>query len=266
MKYNPEALPPRVLLMGESTSGKTGSVAQLANAGYRILLHDFDSNARVIGNYLKPGHADIFIRSYDVARLTNTGILDKGAEVNKAAVKQMNEFYKMLQHWKTDTEDLGPSKNLTAKDVIVIDSGTFLGELLLLASPEHPEANKHAPTQYRIAGSWYRNILNQLTSNLTGASVLLLTHIQQTGEKDDQGRIIGKARDIPIGVGEKMSKQMTNYFSDVWLLEVQRDGARRIRTLANDRIPLRTSAPNLIKSEEPFDIASIFNRLITRKE
>jgi hypothetical protein len=264
MKYSPEAQPPRVLMMGESTAGKTGSIAQLANAGYRILLHDFDSNSRVIGNFLDKGAADnIYIKTYDVARLTNTGILDAGQAVTKAAVAQMNDFYKMLQHWKTETEDLGPSKDLTANDVIVIDSATFLGELLLLASPAHPEANKHTPTQYRIAGAWYRNVLNQLTSTLTGASVLVLAHIMQTGDKDDQGRIIGKARDIPIGIGEKMSKTMTNYFTDVWQLEVQRDGSRRINTAATDRIPLRTSRPNTISKQEPFDLASLFSRLRT---
>jgi len=58
-KFNDAALPPRILLCGEAASGKTGSLAQLANAGYRIMIHDFDANTRVIGSYLKPDAADV---------------------------------------------------------------------------------------------------------------------------------------------------------------------------------------------------------------
>lgn len=261
-KYEVSKLPPRILICGESASGKTGSIAQLANAGYRILLHDFDQNSRVIGSYLKPGHADVFIKTYDVARLTNAGLMGGSKEVQVAAVKQMNEFYKMLKHWKTDTEDLGPSSNLTNKDVIVVDSGTFMGELCLLASHEHPEANKHLPTMYRIAGQFYASILDYLTGASISASVVMLTHIMQTGDKDDQGKIVGKSRDIPVGVGEKLSKRMPQYFSDNWRLDVGRSGERTFATGATDKMSLRTSAPDKIKAVEPFDLASMMNRLI----
>jgi hypothetical protein len=261
-KFEQGKMPPRVLICGESASGKTGAIAQLANAGYRILLFDFDQNSRVIGSYLKEGHADIFVKTLNAARLTNAGVLGGAKESQQTAVKQMNEFYKMLQHWKTPEEDLGPSKDLSPKDVIVIDSGTFLAELCLMAAYEHPDANKHTPTIYRIAGQFYASILDYLTGSNVGASVVVLTHIMQTGDKDDQGRIVGKARDIPVGVGEKMSKRMSQYFSDIWKLEVGRSGERTFQTGATDKMSLRTSAPHKIKATEPFDLASMFNRLL----
>ena len=52
-KLTDTAMPPRILLCGEAASGKTGALAQLANAGYRIMIHDFDQNTRVIGSYLR---------------------------------------------------------------------------------------------------------------------------------------------------------------------------------------------------------------------
>jgi len=263
MKYNEKAnSPPRVLVYGEPASGKTGMIAQLANAGYRILLHDFDQNARVIGSYLKPGHADIYIKSYEVAKLAGTSIFDGGkVDVNKLAVAELRVFTQMLERWKADGDDLGPAADLTAKDIVVIDSGTFLGELLLMAAREDPEAKRDGRSLYNVAGNYYGAILDFLCGKRMGASVLMLTHLMQTGEKDDKGNFVGKTRDIPVAIGEKMSKRMPTYFSDIWHLEVDRGGNRKFNTAATSQAGLRTSAPDKIKAIEPFDVASMFNRL-----
>lgn len=262
MKFEATRLPPRVLIYGEPASGKTGALAMLANAGYRLLIHDMDQNARVIGSFLKPGHGDIYINTYAVAKVTNTNLFAGKSDAPQAALKEMRRFCQQLEHWKTDTEDLGPSSNLTAKDVIVIDSGTFLGDLLLMAAKADPEANRDARKQYGIAGEYYAAILDYLTGNKVGASVIVLTHITQTGEKDPQGNFIGKPRDIPVAIGEKMSKRMPTYFSDIWRLEVDRTGNRTFRTAATAYESLRTSNPTTIKATEPFDLASMFDRLI----
>ncbi len=262
MKFEATKLPPRVLIYGEPASGKTGALAQLANAGYRLLLHDMDQNARVIGSFLKPDAADVYIHTYAVAKVTNTNLFAGKGDAPQAALKEMRKFCQMLEHWKTETEDLGPSSALTAKDVIVVDSGTFLGDLLLMAAKADPEANRDMRKQYGIAGEYYAAILDYLTGNRIGASVVMLTHITQTGEKDGQGNFVGKPRDIPVAIGEKMSKRMPTYFSDIWRLEVDRGGNRSFRTAATAYESLRASNPTAIKATEPFDLASMFNRLL----
>jgi hypothetical protein len=260
-KFEATKIPPRILICGEPASGKTGALAQLANSGYRLLIHDFDSNSRVIGSYLKPGAADVFINTYAVAKITNTNLFAGTSVAPKQAVDSMRQFCKLLEHWKTASEDLGAIDKLTAKDVIVIDSGTFLGEMLLLAAHEDPETKRDLRSLYNVAGRYYGAILDHLTGPKVGASVIVLTHLMQTGEKDDQGKIVGKARDIPVGIGEKFSKKMQTYFSDIWHLEVGRDGKRSFKTAATDKASLRTSAPNLIKPVEEFDLASMLDRL-----
>jgi hypothetical protein len=263
LKFEPTKLAPRILIYGEPAAGKTGALAQLANAGYRLLIHDMDQNSRVIGSFLKPGAADVYINTYAVAKMTDTNLFANAKnDAAQAALKEMRRFCQMLQHWKTDTEDLGPSSALTAKDVIVVDSGTFLGELLLMAARTDAEANRDARKQYGIAGNYYSAILDYLCSNAIGATVIMLTHITQVGEKDQQGNFVGKPRDIPVAIGEKMSKRMPTYFSDIWRLEVDRAGNRQFRTAATSHEALRTSNPTTIKAVEPFDLASMVNRLI----
>lgn len=262
MKFEATKMPPRILICGKPASGKTGAIAQLANAGYRVLLFDLDQNARVIGSYLKPGHADVFIETFTVAKITNTNLFaGQTKTATQDAVKEMRRFCKLLEHWQTPTEDLGPSSKLTAKDVIVIDSGTFLGDLLLLAAHEDPDTKRDMRSLYQVAGKYYSAILDYVCGNKVGASVIVLTHITQTGDKNDQGQIVANAEDIPVAVGEKMSKKMPTYFSDIWHLEVGRTGERSFKTAATSKMGLRTSAPDKIKAVEPFDLASMLNRL-----
>lgn len=260
-KFEASATPPRILICGEPAAGKTGALAQLANSGYRLFIHDFDSNSRVIGSYLKPCAADIYINRYTAAKITSTSLFAGTGVASKQAVDAMRQFCKLLEHWKIDGEDLGPVAAMTPKDVIVVDSGTFLGEMLLLAAQEDPETKRDMRSLYNVAGRYYGAILDHLTGPKVGASVIVLTHLMQTGDKDDQGKIVGKARDIPVGVGEKFSKKMQTYFSDIWHLEVGRDGKRTFKTGATDKASLRTSAPNLIKPVEDFDLASMLDRL-----
>ncbi len=54
---------------------------------------------------------------------------------------------------------------------------------------------------------------------------------------------------------------MQTYFSDIWHLEVDRAGTRTFKTAATDKASLRTSAPTLIKAAEPYDLASMLDRL-----
>jgi len=262
-KFSETKLPPRILLCGEAASGKTGSLAQLANAGYRIMIHDFDQNTRVIGSYLRDNAADVYVSTYAAAKISGTNLFAGTGSASKQALDAMRRFCKMLEHWKVEGgEDLGPCTSWTAKDVVVIDSGTFLGELLLLAAQEDPEAKRDGRSLYNVAGKYYGAILDHLTGNKMGATVIMLTHIMQTGDTDDQGKIIGKARDVPVGVGVKFSKKMQTYFSDIWHLEVDRAGNRSIKTAATDKASLRTSAPTLIKATESYDLASMLDRLV----
>lgn len=261
-KFSDAKLPPRILICGEPAAGKTGSLAQLANAGYRLMIHDFDQNTRVIGSYLKPDAADVYVSTYTAAKITNTNLFAGTGVAGTQALNELRRFTKMLEHWKVpDGEDLGPCSSWTSKDVVVIDSGTFLGEMLLLAASEDPKTKRDERSLYNVAGSYYGAILDHLTGKKVGASVIVLTHIRQTGDKDDQGKITGRQRDIPVGIGEKFSKDMQTYFSDIWHLEVDRAGNRVFKTAATNSASLRTSAPTLIKASEPFDLASMLDRL-----
>jgi hypothetical protein len=248
--------------MGRSASGKTGALAMLANAGYRIMLHDFDQNSRVITNYLKPDHAKIYRQIYGVARLTNNGMLDTGKAVQKQAVAELNRFVAQLKHWQTETEDLGTWDTWTAHDIVVVDSSTFMARMLQLAAYEHPKANADERAIYKYAGEFQTKILNDLCSDANNASVILTAHLQQVGEKDSQGNIISNLENIPTGVGVAAAKTIPSFFTDIWEIQVNAGGKRVIQTAATNKTPLRASSAVIKPIENYEDFASMFNRLL----
>jgi hypothetical protein len=253
--------PIRLLLMGEAATGKTGALAQLANAGYRLMIHDFDQNERVIADHLKEGHAPVYVQTYDVARLTNNGMLDTGKAVEQQAVKELNRFAAQLKHWNMDGDDLGTWDTWTPKDVVVIDSTTFMSRMLMLAAPQHPKANANEKTHYKFAGEFQTKLLTDLTSKNNGASVIVISHLKQTGDRDTDGNIIGNVRNIPTGIGVAESKSMPTYFTDIWEIQINATGKREIKTAATSKTALRASSPS-INPVEPYDLASMFNRLL----
>jgi hypothetical protein len=133
-----------------------------------------------------------------------------------------------------------------------------------MAAFAHPKANDHLPTIYNWAGKFYSGILDYLTGPDNKASVLFLTHVMDSGQKDKDGTFIGKIEQVPVAVGEKISRRMAQYFTDVWHIEIGPTGQRQIKTAATDKMGLRTSAPLSIKPVEPFDVASMFDRLLNK--
>lgn len=254
--------PVRLLLMGEAATGKTGALAQLANAGYTIMLHDFDQNSRVISDHLTEGHAPVYVQTYDVARLTNNGMLDTGKAVEQQAVKELNRFAAQLKHWDADGDDLGTWDTWTPRHIVVIDSTTFMSRMLMLAAPQHPKANANEKTHYKFAGEFQTKLLNDLTSKNNGASVIVISHLKQTGDRDGDGNLTGaNLRNIPTGIGVAESKSLPTYFTDIWEIQINATGKREILTTATNKTARRASS-SLIKAVEPYDLASMFDRLL----
>ena len=94
----------KLLLVGDSGSGKTGSLASLANAGYNLRIADFDNGLDVLVNYLEPEALD---------RVHYFTFRD-----SLKTASAYNEFVKKLESWKDDSVDFGSVKEWGDKDVL----------------------------------------------------------------------------------------------------------------------------------------------------
>lgn len=118
----------KAMLVGFPGTGKTGSIAALANAGYNVRIIDLDGNLDPLLEYCTPeGLENVEIRSFSEKLKNKPGML-----VPSGPPTVFNDVMKLLDEWAyTDPDgtevDLGPVGAWGPKDVLVIDSLTALG-------------------------------------------------------------------------------------------------------------------------------------------
>ncbi len=126
----PLTTPVRMLCLAWSGGGKTGALASLANAGFKLRILDFDGKQGTpLAQYVKPEYR----RNVDVMTLVDK--LRGGArniEVSGIPTA-FADGLKAMDHWKraatetTPEVDLGRSKDWGEDTVVVVDTGTAMG-------------------------------------------------------------------------------------------------------------------------------------------
>lgn len=240
----------KVMVVGEGGSGKTSLLASLANADYNLRILDYDGGLEVLHSYVDADKID------NIVYRTCT---DDGQDEATGFRKGVNLLFKA---WKTDDEDLGHIKTWTNRDVLVIDTVTFMAEaakrLALHAAGRKPTDNL-TQADWGTAQRLVENVLNFTSSSLLSCNVVMLAHPTHI---EDQ---YGAARTFPATCGRGLDTRVSRYFNNVWRLDLkrERDGGftRILRTTADHRMGLKNSAPLVIKPEEPADLAVLFEKL-----
>src|SRR5271166_917456 len=111
----------KLLLIGDSKSGKTGSLVSLVKAGYKLRILDMDNLLEVLKQYIYkecPEMIDnVEYRSLrDIMKATGSGMVVDGQP--KAYINAI----KMLDNWKYDDVDLGIPAEWGADCILVLDS------------------------------------------------------------------------------------------------------------------------------------------------
>src|SRR5690349_16646671 len=111
----------KLLIEGDSGSGKTGALASLVGAGYKLRILDFDNGLETLKNYVLRDWPDkianVEYRTLrDKRKMTGEGPIIEG--VPKAFV----DGIKMLDRWKYDQTDLGVPATWGAECILILDS------------------------------------------------------------------------------------------------------------------------------------------------
>src|SRR5215211_7170167 len=156
----------KLLLMGDSKSGKTGSLAPLALKGYKLRILDFDNGLDALAQAIKQKDpkalANVEFRTLRDERTSSP----MGPIVSKAHA--FVEGVKMLDNWKYDGADLG-KPSTWGKDVIaVIDSLTFMSDAAWAFReplvPKSREGKYDVRAVYKDAQDAIESVLALLTS------------------------------------------------------------------------------------------------------
>lgn len=257
--------------LGMPGSGKTGSLAALANAGFKLRILDFDGNIEPLILYIKPE----FRKNVDIVTLEDA-MENKGKYVGtKGLPKAFDNMLKMLSRWKykraDGTEvDLGRSKEWGPDTIVVLDSLTGMGRAAMRRAQVMMNRTPLNTTQqiWGLAMQDQEAVVEIMTANDKMHHTIVLAHMKMVGPKDVlkddddvTAQIKGQQADMvdtrwyPSALGRELPQNIAQHFPTVLHFETRFSAtgkARRVITAeGTDKLDLKI--PAQIEKELPVD-------------
>lgn len=244
----------KLLVMGDSKAGKTGALASLVKAGYKLRILDFDNGLDVLKNFVLrdcPENIDnIEYRTLRDEHKANAG----GITISGGAKAFVNS-YKMLDHWKYkigDEEiDYGDPSEWGPDVILVIDSLTFMSDAAFdWAEPLVPtgrSGDRDARAVYKMAQDAISDMLATITSESFHTNVIVISHVKYIERQD------GTTKGYPTSVGSALSPEIPRYFNSVTLFETSAGGKRTLKTISTAMIDLANPKPFDMGKEYPIE-------------
>lgn len=218
----------KLLLIGDSGTGKTGSIASLVEAGYEVRVLDMDNGWESLAGAIKrrcPKRLDsVLLESLrDQYKSSPLGPILNGAP--KAFPKALS----LLDKWSDGTtpSEWGPSS------VLVVDSLTFLSDAAYAWADALNPSAKDKRQIYGAAQEAIEHVLALLTGPSFNTNVIVTAHIRYIDLPD------GTKRGYPTAVGQALSPTIPRYFNSVAACQTQPGGIRTIQTVSTALIDLK---------------------------
>jgi len=246
----------RALYIGDSGTGKTGSLISLLQAGYNIRMLDMDNNADSLIQLCR--HTDPKL----LEKLDIISVRDKfrasqmtGLEV-AGQPRAWVDALKYLNKWDDGTQ-LSEWDN---KTIFVLDTLTSAGRAAFhWAKGMNP--NSKDPRQWYAAGQdSLKTLLELLTSPDFKCHILVLSHIDLI-ERDD-----GTTKGYASSLGKALGPQIAKVFPTLIMAESKGTGSKITRTITTRPtalVDLKNPVPFRIDERYPLEtgMASIFEAL-----
>lgn len=225
----------KLLIMGDSGTGKTSALASLVAAGYALRILDFDNGLDSLAAQIRRRcpekiEAVRFVTLRDKYKGSAAGPILDGPPT--AFVQAM----KLLDKWKLDNEDLGSPVGWGPETICVIDSFTFMGDAAFNWAKSMNPGAKEPRTWFYGAQQACENVLAQLTSESFRTNVIVISHIRYMDRPD------GTKKGYPTAVGSALGPTIPAYFNSVAQCETDAAGKRTIRTASHAMIDLKNPA------------------------
>lgn len=243
----------KLMLIGDSGTGKTGSLVSLLQAGYHLRILDLDNGLDSLVQWARKLCPDKLANvQYETVRDLYKVSGNALVTSPKAFVKSLN----LLTKWSDDTVPAEWGDNT----ILVIDSLSAMGKMAFeWAKGLNPTA-KDPRQWYGGAQAGIENTIALLTGGDFKANVILISHVNY--KEVVEGVTKGYANAIGTALGPTLPK----YFNTLLLAESQGSGAnvkRTIRTMPTGIIDLKTPVPFNLPNTLPLDsgMAEVFKQL-----
>jgi hypothetical protein len=270
----------KLIYLGHSGAGKTGSLVSLAAAGYNVRILDLDNKAEIIRDYLfnprsiylreRPGLWTTEQANTVASRISFVTCTESFNIRGVKAVPRGDSWQKinqLLNDWRDGDDKPGNLSKWLPTDILVIDSFSRLCEaamnfqLSLNGRLETgPAAGASSTNDYAAAYRLIGDFLQLLKSSEIKCNVILICHIVFMEEPTGGGRqttVTRTAKGFPQVFGRAMiSPTITQYFSHaIRAKSVGNEPSvkRTIITNNDENVELINTAPLRVPREYPLE-------------
>lgn len=241
-----------MLLLGDSGTGKTGALASLAKAGYKVHILDMD-------NKVMTGILPILLKD-DPKALANVdyeSLRDKMKASSMGAIMDgiPQAFPKALALMEKWTDGSNPAQ-WGPEHIFVIDSLTFLGDAAYnWARAMNPSA-KEPRTWYFTAQGGVEDALALLTASTFNTNLIVISHVSWVDRPD------GTMKGYPSAVGKALGPTIPAYFDNMAQCETM-GGKRSIKFIPTALVDLKTPVGTRMSTPLPIEtgLADFFKTL-----
>lgn len=238
----------KVLYIGDSSSGKTGSLVSLLLDGYSFRILDMDNGLTALREYGRKAGADLSKIEYETYR--DEYRMTKGGPMVKGAPKAFASAMDKLTEW-SEIED--------ARCITVLDSLTFLGKAAYAWAKGMNPTAKDPRQWFYAAQQAVESVLAMLTSESYRQNVIIISHVNYKEVME------GVHKGYPSSVGSALGPTIASYFDTMVLAEASGSGTnvrRRIKTMPTGVIDLKMPSSGIDK-ELPLEtgLSTIFAEL-----
>lgn len=235
----------KLLLTGDSGSGKSGAIASLVAAGYKLRILDMDNGLDPLKTYATR-ECPSLVGNVEFRTLRdNYKATAAGPKVDKA--RAFVDALKMLDHWKYDDVDLGKPSDWGPECICILDSLSFFSDAAFdWAEGMNPTA-KDPRQWFYSAQQAVESTLALLTSGSFKTNVIVTAHVRYTIGED------GRNKGYPNSIGSALGPTIPRYFNH-WAQCENRAGKRTIRTTATAMFDLKNTKP--FEMSETYDIST----------
>lgn len=245
----------KVLLIGDSGSGKTGSLVSLIEAGYKLRILDLDNGLDSLVAFARHQCPDKLINveyetRRDAYKPSPMGPIISG--MPKAFVDSL----KLMTTWPDETKpaEWGPEY------IFIIDSLTAMGRMAFEWAKGMNPTSKDPRQWFYTAQRAVEDVIAMVSSEGFNTNVIIISHITYLELAD------GTQRGYPSAVGTALSKHVAKYFNTLLLCESRSSGdnvKRLIHTLPTSLIDLKNPAPFQMDKSYPIaeGMAKVFEKL-----
>ena len=285
--------PAKILLIGKSGAGKTGSLASLVALGYNLRIVDTDKGIRTLRSLLTdpryPYAAIIRAKGIDLNKAVRYVSVDTAMRLRtvtrKMGDKETSEtllaptdakawpkVVDLLDKWKDDDMDLGSVRTWGLQDILVFDSFSTLAKCAYYFSQAMNgrlgSRDEGYDYQRDIGGAQAQltRLLELLYDSSIKCNVIVISHITWVDESQgvasrpreatrDGQMTLSHPDGYPSAIGRALSPHMGKYFNDVYVVRSEGSGASVRRTIST--VPQDgVVAKNSVWLERDYPIAS----------